>query len=94
MKKSGYSYAYYKSLIAQGYTSKEAKEIACDYLPEEDDDKSCIEEDYTEDIFNEGHRHYYMSEPDYQKKNREEWRKARKRKKQNDRWCNSGIKRQ
>jgi hypothetical protein len=80
MKKSGYSYGYYKSLMAQGYTSKEAKEIACDYLPEVEDDKSCIEEDYTEDIFQEGLRHYYQSEPDYQKKNMEAYRKAKKKK--------------
>ncbi len=80
MKKSGYSYGYFKSLIAQGYTSKEAMEIAGYYLPEEDDDLRCEEENYIEDIFDLGHRHYYQSEPDYQKKNMEAYRKARKKK--------------
>lgn len=80
MKKSGYSYGFFKSLIAQGYTSKEAKEIARNYLEPEDEDLRCIEEDYSEDIFQEGLRQFYQSEPDYQKKNMEAYRKARKKK--------------
>lgn len=80
IKKSGYFYAYYKALIDEGYTSKEAMEIASDYLPEEDEDLACEEENYMKEMFDEdGHRHYYQSEPDYQKKNMEAYRKARKK---------------